>query len=90
MGVGDRPGPYPAKANSSGALERPSLVRGDSDPTNGAGPPAPVRHISADALGNGAGVAVNAHSSAGSVSRTPPGSLNLAGLGLRVEQKRVF
>jgi hypothetical protein len=70
----------------SGALGRPSgAARGDSDPIPA--PPAhPVRHVSADALGNGAGVSVTSHVASGgsSVGRTPPGSLNLAGLGLRV------
>jgi hypothetical protein len=75
------------------AAGRPGLVRGDSDPTNSVSvvPSAPVRHISVDALGNGAGVSVNAHALTGGVSRTPaPGALNLSGLGLRLDQKRVF
>jgi hypothetical protein len=74
-------------ANKANTSTRPGLPRGDSDPTNGVSlpPAATVRHASADTLG----MSTNGHASTG-VARTPPGALNLAALGLRLDQKRVF
>jgi hypothetical protein len=91
----DRPGAFPTvnnKAKSSSALTRPvAPQRGGSDPTNvNPGPPAPARHVSADALGKGTGVGVGVHPPSTGISRAAPGNLNFSSLGLRVEQKTLI